>query len=196
MIEPSRRFLIPGRVHPGYSLLGRLLRRRLGDPLRAEAYHVVLLSAAGVVWLLGQYGAWAVVRDAVLAAPTGPVAVTFFAGQVASLTLLFLTGFLGFEPPVSVACEAGGVRIRKGEVDLYLPLDHIEAVVEVPARTYHRHYRRYAATRAFVNRPGASVLLIETPGGPVALGLEGRDADALRATLAYRREWMARPVGV
>jgi hypothetical protein len=52
----------------------------------------------------------------------------------------------------------------------------------VSATTYHRHYRRYAATAAFVGAPRDELLLFRTERGPVVVGLGDAEAQAALRT--------------
>jgi len=179
----SQRFVMPARFHPGYSPVGRWVRRRVGDARRAEAYFILTLVGAVAMLALAQYVAWALVQDAVTANPGGPAAMAFWGGQVAAVALYALTCVLGFQPSVEVAVTPDGVRIRQGKEALTLASDEVLRVETIPALVFHRHHRRYAGTRVFVTRMPPEVLLLHTREGPVALGLAPGDRAALIAHL-------------
>ncbi len=181
-------YLIAGRWHPGYSLLGRWLRHCLKDPLRAEAALIVVLSGVAVAWFLAQYLAWALLQDAILADPRGPVAVGFFLGQLVTIVLVLGVGVLGFQPPATVTCGTDGLTLRRKKDVLYVPYEALAAVETISSVRFHRHYRRYAATRIFVNRMEDCLLLLHTPHGPVVVGLRPPEHAALVTGLRARME--------
>ncbi len=185
MIVP-RTFSTPRRYHPGYSLLGRWLRRRVGDARQAEAVFIVALAGIGLGVLLAQYGAWALLQPALTADPTGPLAVVFWGVQLCVFTLVGLTCLLGFQPSVEVICTASGLSMRQGERHLTLAYEAIDDAEPLAPLLFHRHYRRYAATRAFVYRPTGALLLLHTADGPVVLGLLEADLTALHRHLDAR----------
>lgn len=174
---------VPARFHPAYSLLGRWMQRRLGDARRAEALFLVALSMIVLGLVLAQFLAWLWLQSAILADPTGPVAMAFWLGQVGGLMLCLFTCVVGFTPAVGVTMAATGLCLRRGSRERILPYAEITSVESITALRYYRHYGRYAATDAFVNRLTPDVLLLHTPGGPVALGLPPKDHDALRRHL-------------
>ncbi len=182
----SQHFVMPARFHPGYSLAGRWVRRRVGDPRRAEAYFTLTLVGVMAMLAPAQYVVWALVQEAVLANPGGPTALAFWGGQIAAVTLYAATCVIGFQPPVEVAVMPGGVRIRQGKDALTLASDEVLRMETIPALLFHRHHRRYAGTRVFVNRMPPEVLLLHTKEGPVALGLAPADRAALIAHLQAR----------
>jgi hypothetical protein len=178
---------VPARFHPAHSLLGRWMQRRLGDARRAEALFLVALSMILLGMVLAQFMAWLWLQGAILADPTGPVAVTFWLGQVGGVLLCLCTCVVGFTPAVDVIVTATGLRLRRGAHERTLSYAEITSVESIAALRYYRHYGRYAATDAFINRLTPHVLLLHTPGGPVALGLPPKDHDALRRHLEERR---------
>ncbi|NNF58181.1 MAG: hypothetical protein HKN04_08055, partial [Rhodothermaceae bacterium] len=64
----------------------------------------------------------------------------------------------------------------------------IECTERITADACHRHWRRYAATQAFVNRLPDELLLLRTTSGPVVLGLAPDALDRLEAHLAEHLE--------
>ncbi len=163
------------------------MQRALGDERRAEALFLVALSMVLLALLLGQFLAWVALKEAILAAPDGPVAVAFWLAQGAGVALCLLTCVIGFRPAVTVRVEATGLTLRQGRRALTLAYDEIAAARPLPARRFHRHYARYAATQVFANRYTPEVVLIETARGPVVVGLLPDDqADLLRRLQAPR----------
>lgn len=187
-----RVFSASRRFHPGYSLLGRWLRRRTGDRRRAEALHVLVLTGLALVLLLLHYLSGALLHD-YFAAP--PSAVWTYRLGLAGLTgLILATGVVGFRPALTVTCDAEALRLAQGDRTLTLPYARLASVERVTARRFHRHERRYAATRPFIGVLQDEVLLLRpTRGGPVAIGLPSDDLDALydhleTASASTRRE--------
>lgn len=171
----ERAFLIPGRLHPGYSLLGRWLRHRTGDARRAEALHVVLLGGLLVAVLLAFNVAWTLLPG------SGATSWTLALWGGGSLLLLILVGAAGWEPAVRVEAGGAGLRVRRGTAGVDVTYDAVLRVETVPALRYHRHYRRYAAVQHFVNRPVDAALLLHLADGIVALGLSAGDRAAVEA---------------
>ena len=181
-----RTFHVPPRFHPAYSLLGRGLHRLVGDAQRAEAFFLVALSMLALGLLLAQYFAWMVLKPVILAAPAGPVAMAFWLGQVSTVALSLSTCVVGFAPALAVTLTPTHLHLRQGRHERVLPYDAIIATESISALTYHRHYRPYAATQAFVNRMTPEVLLLHTPEAPVALGLLPEDHDTVLHLLEDR----------
>ncbi len=181
-----RTFHVPPRFHAAYSLLGRGLRRLLGDARQAEAWFLIALSMLGLGLLLAQYFAWVWLQSAILATPGGSVAAAFWLAQLGGLALCVTTCIIGFTPAVTVTMTPAGVHLRRGRHEHVLRYDAITSAESIPALLYHRHYGQYAATQAFINRMTPRVLLLHTPDAPVALGLLPDDHDAVRHLLEER----------
>ncbi len=170
-------FHIPSRFHPGYSLLGRWLRRCTGDPRRAEAFHILILTGAALLLLLIH-----AVARALLSPPGGPTG-GFWAVEAAFLLPAPLVGAWGRRPAAIISCELEVLRIEQGQRTLVLSYDAIETVETISPLRFHRHERRYAATCAFVGRLDHDLLLLKTTRGPVVVGPAPEDHATLRACL-------------
>lgn len=155
------------------------MQRCLGDVRRAEALFLVALSTIALGLLLAQFLAWLWLQPTILADPSGPTAIAFWLSQIGAVILCLSTCVVGFTPAVVVAVKPTGLHLRRGTHERTLRYDEITSVESISARRYYRHYGRYAATDAFVNRFTPDVLLLHTPGGPVALGLSPDDHDAV-----------------
>jgi hypothetical protein len=165
----------PPAFHPVSSLLGRALRRRAADARQAEGLYVVaaaLVLVGGV--LLGQWG-WMLGR-------AHPVAYGVAAGL--GWAVIGAACFGGWRPRLHVRVGGGALHIARGAEALVVPLGEVERAERIAAAEYHRHWARYAATRAFVNRLGDEVLLLRTARGPVVLGLGPSELSRLEARLA------------
>ena len=185
-------FHIPRRFHPGYSLLGRGLRRLTGDVRRAEALLVVVL-VGGLLLLVGsQTLAWTLLQDVLDQAPRGPVALAFWGSHIGALVTYVLVGWIGFQPAITLQCTPKGLVLHQGRRTLTLPYSAINTVEPVDVVVFHRHWRRYAATHVFANRLPEKLLLLRTTSGPVVLGLSPADQQALLAYLEARAEVVAR----
>ncbi|NBC19043.1 MAG: hypothetical protein GVY18_17210 [Bacteroidetes bacterium] len=180
-------FTIPRRFHPAYSLLGRWMRQWLDDERRAEALFIIVLSLLALALLLAQYLAWALLQPAIEAAPEGSTAIAFWIGQVGAVVLVVGFCVIGFEPAITVTADEHALHLQQKGTTLALPYDAIEAVDTITALRYHRHWRCYAATHDFVNRPDGDLLLLRTDEGPVVLGLAPDDREALLDHLDARR---------
>ena len=156
-------------------MLGRWLRRAIGDERRAEAYFILVLSGLIVGVILFQYVAWAWLGATILADPTGSVAVAFWLMQLGSVVGSVLLAVVGFQPAIRIVATPAGIQLQQGKTVIALHPEDITSVETISALTFHRHYRRYAATRSFVNRIEDELLLLHTSDGPLVLGLSAAD---------------------
>lgn len=170
-----------------YSLLGRLIRTWTGDRLRGEALFIVILTGLGLLLLLAHYLGWALLQPVLTGEGAEAAQLKFWTAQVVSFLVLVSVGVLGLRPPVHARLDDDGLHLQQGNRHLHLTLDAIDEVRIIDARRFHRHYRRYAATRIFAARPGASVLLIDTDAAPVIVALSSEDDQAaLQDALQHR----------
>lgn len=160
----------------GRSLLGRLFRAITADERQAESYLILAVGLLGLAVLLGGYLGWALV-------PPGSrhVFVAVFLG----LVFLMGAGLTGRRPSVTVRAGQDELTIDSADGELRIPYSAVERWSRIDDRTFHRHYRRYAETRVFVNRVPSELLLLRAGDAPVVLGLETEaDRTALEALLA------------
>ena len=170
------------------SPLGRGMRRWAHDARQAESlYFVALALVLCLATLAGQWG-WIVYGTT----PDGSPSLAFFAVQTVGALVLVATCLLGWRPRVTVTARDEVLDVRQGDEALSLHHGRITSAERITAEDYHRHWRRYAATRAFVNRLPDDLLLLRTASGPVVLGLAAPDLDRLEAHLAEHLE-AARP---
>lgn len=164
---------------PSYSLLGRAFRSWTGDRLRGEALFVIALTGMALILLMSHYLGWALLKPVLTENPSWQL--LFWGAQLASAAAWAALGLLGMRPKVQISCTSSALELEQGSDSLTVPYDSIEHVETVSATTYHRHYRRYAATKIFVGEMPDDLLLLQTPRGPVVVGLpdEG-DQKALR----------------
>lgn len=162
-----------------YSPAGRLIRRRIPDSRQAENVFILFAVAVLLVLMLANQFAWAFIRTEVLASPEGPLAIAFWVTQlVAGFGYLF--GFVvGFKPEIVVTWTPETLRIDTESDSVSVDHEDVLGVQVVSPLSYHRHYRRYAATRDFVNRLPEEVLLVQTDDGPIMLGLDADDRSTL-----------------
>ena len=154
-----------------HSVLARWIQRRTDDRLRAEGWFVLALVGLGLALLTAQYAGWILLHPTLQAEPGGPVALAFWGVQIALLVGAALLALLGVRPAIEVAWDGTELHIQQGERHLTVSAEAIDEAAVIPARLYHRHYRRYAATEVFVNEMGEEVVLLTTPTGPIVLGL-------------------------
>jgi len=179
-------FLISGRFHVGYSLLGRWLQRRLRDHRRASARFIVVFAGLLAGLVIAQYLAWAILSPTIKAAPGGLEAQIFWYGQLGAGFLFFLTSILGFQPAIRIFGTADGLIIRRAGATHFIAYSDVERISECTPTVFYRHYALYAQTKAFVNRLEEDVLLIKTASGDVVIGLGTMDREALWAFLEAR----------
>lgn len=179
LARPPMHASAPPAFHPPSSLLGRAVRRRAADARQAEGLYAVAAALAVVAAaLLTQWG-W-------MLPETDPLTVG--AATVAGWVLVSAACFIGWRPRLHVHVDGASLRVRRGRESFVLPLGAIASAERVPAAVFHRHWRRYAATRAFVNRLGDEVLLLRTEHGPVVLGLADGDLTRLEERIARHEE--------
>jgi hypothetical protein len=178
---------IPSRLHPSYSLLGRWLRRRVGDARRAAALFVVALAGLALALVLAHYVAWALLQPVVAADPGGPVALAFWGLQAGSVLLFLLTCVAGVRPAACVRYTRALLEVRRGTRVRRLALSEIHRAGALSPLRYHRHYRRYAATEAFVDRLRTDLLLLRTRDAVVVLELPDADRQRLLAYVEATR---------
>lgn len=177
-------FTIPRSFSPSHSVAGRLIRHRSGDRLRGEALYIFIVTMAFVGWLLTGFAAWALLADRITAAPTGPVALAFFAVQLAVPVVGILLAGVGFRPEIGIRLDEYRLTIFRGSVRCHVPLHDGITVRSLDAVTYHRGLRRFGTTQPFINRPVEEVLVIATDDMNFVLGLDPEDRAALLARLA------------
>lgn len=176
-------FIIPRRFNPTYSLLGRWIQHLVHDERRAEVYFIIVLCSFALALLLTQYLAWALLQPLLFADPSGSAALTFWLFQLGSFLVGGLTCVLGFKPSITIASHPHALHFTQGRTTTTLPYTEIREIETLSALRYHRHYRRYAATRSFVNRIEPLLLLLHTSTGPVVIGLQGEELTTLKAYL-------------
>ncbi len=183
-------YYVPRHFSPRYSLLGRWLQHRLGDERRAEAFLLLLLMGGALVLVLAQYIAWVFVKPAVLANPRGVVAVVFWISQLVGWSVFLLGAVVGFSPPIVLKQGPEALDLQRGNTRHQVAYASVQAVAVLSAKEFHQHWRRYAQTKAFVNRPNAALVLLKTTAGPVVLGLPAEErpgfVEALEARLPRR----------
>ena len=174
------------RIRPqfdaNYSLLGRLIYRKVNDRTYSEGLLVLSVALLLIVLVAGFYIAWAFVKPVVEADLSGRSEFIYFAVQAGTFGLLFVLTLVGRKPALSVSLNGDRLDIQQGERSLTLSIDRIDSVSQISSTLFHRHYRKYRKTEAFYGRLSDQLLLISTQGSPVILGLDMKDqATLLRA---------------
>lgn len=148
---------------PADSIVGRWFRSRSDDSRQAESTYIVVAGLSTIALLLVHLVVWSSLRPDSLIVAAGIEAV-FVAAYV-------LMTFVGRRPAIFVVAEPPAMIIRQGDRELVIPFEDVESIDRIDGRTFHRHYRRYAETRVFVNRVRDELLLLTWNGVPVVLGL-------------------------
>lgn len=125
---------------------------------------------------MSHYLGWALLQATLAKAPSSQM--LFWAGQLASAVVWAAVGLIGVRPGVTVSCTSSAVTLRQGNRAHTVPYDAIEQVDTIAATTYHRHYRRYAATAVFVGPVSDEVLLLRAADGPVVVALPNSEEQA------------------
>ena len=186
----SRTFRVAATFHPGYSLLGRLCRQWAGGAWRGETWYLAALTGLALALLLAQMLAWSVLGGPVTAAPTGPLALRFFAAQAASVTLLAAACLAGRRPAVTLTCDdaTGALRCRQGRRHRTIPYATLRAAEPLADVRFHRVERRRPDVAVFRGRFAGSLARLRLAGGAcVVVGLATpADRDALCTHLRAR----------
>jgi len=169
-----RIFTSPAAYHPSSSLFGQAVRSWIDDRLRGEALYIIVLTGLTLVLLMTHYLGWALLKPVLTDHPSWQR--LFWGGQVASVLVLGGFGLIGFRSAVHVQCGPETVTLRQGDQTCTLDYAALADVSAIPARQYHRHYRRYAATQVFLSTLPDEVLCLRTDDGPVIVALSGPKA--------------------
>lgn len=165
----TRTFETPRSYDPVYSLLGRSVRAWVDDDLRGEALFIVVLTLFAVALLMSQYLGWALLKPILSEQPNWQL--VFWGGQVTSILVLTGVGLVGFRPPIRVECATDGIRLEQGDRSCTLARTDVQEVDNLSPTEYHRHYRRYAKTQAFVTARPEVLLLFQNDRGPIIIEL-------------------------
>ena len=184
----SLSFVVSHRFHAGYSLLGRLIRRRVNDEHYAEGIYILALAMIGVGLVLLFFLAWSVFRGVVAPelAQFNEFVYIYSFSQLGAGLLFFLTCLWGRKPALEVELTADQLTVSQGEDWLSIPRRHIQKISCISALEFHRHYRTYAETRSFFVRIPSHLLLLSTDAGPVVLGMPVDDQKILKDHLSKK----------
>lgn len=181
----SRTFHAPRRFHPGYSWLGRWLRRRT-DRRQGEALHILIVTALALVLLLAHYVIWTLLYEPFATSPS--MEWIYWSVQLGLLGTLGAVCLVGTRPALTVTCAPQSLVLVQGTRTCSIPYDTITLVHSITAQRFHRHERRYAATDVFIGALHDEVLLLRrTADGPVVIGLSPPVHDALHDRLGSIR---------
>lgn len=182
MHVPNSSFIIPARFRPARSLLGRWSRMYAVDARQAESTYIVAAAIASLALLLMHFLGWSFVQ------PSSSGTTLLLVTTEALLVSAFLAAaFVGRESAITIEINPSALTIsRAGDEKVTFAYEEIETACRIDARTFHRHYRRYAETRVFVNRVPDQLLLLRWNGIPVILGLSEDDLVAILSMLGSR----------
>lgn len=170
----TRTLEAPRSYDPAYSLLGRSIRAWVDDGLRGEALYIVVLTLLAGALLMVHYLGWALLKPLLIEQPSWQF--VFWGGQVASILVLAGVGLVGFRPPVRVECADDGIRLEQGDRSCTLARTEVRITENLTPTDYHRHYRGYAKTRAFVTARPEVLLLLQSDRGPIIIELRDETA--------------------
>lgn len=177
----ARTFHAPRRFHPGYSWLGRWLRRTT-DRRQGEALHILIVTGLALVLLLVHYLSWTLLYEQFEAVPA--TEQIYWLSQLGLLGATAALCLVGVRPALAVTTRPDVLHLEQGNHTLTVPHAAITSIQVITARRFHRHERRYAATHVFIGTMGDTVLLLRrAEGGPVVIGLPPSTQNALRARL-------------
>lgn len=181
----SRTFHAPRRFHPGYSWLGRWLRRRT-DRRQGEALHILIVTTLALVLLLAHYVSWTLLYEQFARSPS--LEWVYWSSQLGLLGVIGAICFAGMRPALTVTCSPQSLVLEQGTHTCSIPYDAITSVQSITAQRFHRHERRYAATDVFIGALQDDVMLLcLMDGGLIAIGLPSEDLNALQDRLETAR---------
>lgn len=173
---------IPARFHPPHSLLGLLIRRKIGDAYRAETIYLVAVVSIGAVLIA------VILTSASLAGGRVPAGWIWIAALYVGLAVI------GFRRRIHIDIAPREVLIRQGNQRRRIRVRDVERYEEVDALAYHRREARDPSVECFVNDHRHDLFRIETRGDVLVLGIPPADAKVLRATLQSEQAALPEPV--
>lgn len=151
------------------------------DDRQADSTYVAAAVVSSLALLVIHFVGWSFARPA-----EAGIAVLLAAEAVVILAYCALA-FAGRDPAITVSAGTSALTIVRGsDKALTLPYGEIRSARRIDAQTFHRHYRRYAETRAFVNHVPGDLLLLHWNGVPVVLGLADDDLTSVLRMLERR----------
>jgi hypothetical protein len=187
-------FSIANRFNMGYSPVAKLIRSRVSDTMRAENLFILVSASIVIALMLVNQFAWALIRNDVMQHPTGDVAISYWLCQLGFASLFLFTCIIGFKPAATITCTKSAVNIQQGKTQISVPYTAIETMKTVSDMTFHRHYRLYKNTFAFVNEPQQDMVLLRTKDHPIVLGLNAKDVNDFMQHIEAQRTAIAAPV--
>ena len=171
------------------------MRAHVSDARKGEAIYLLALTLLLFLLAMVQNVMWAATQSMPAGSPS--VVAVYWIGQLLAAALCFGVGVVGFRPGVFVRFDESALVVEQAGSTWVVPHTHIERVTTIPMLTFHRHYRRYARTRAFIGAPESHVVLIETREAPLVLGLQAEAREVLVGMLTRaRRPVESEPVAV
>lgn len=171
-----------------YSPVAKLIRKKVSDPLRAENAFILVSASIIIALMLANQVAWALIRNDVMTNPTGDVAISYWLFQLGFAAVFFFACIVGFKPAATITCTKNALNIQQGATHISVPYSAISAVKTVSDMTFHRHYRLYKNTFSFVNEPQKEMVLLNTEGHPIVLGLKANEATELIQHIEAQRQ--------
>ncbi|MEM8598845.1 MAG: hypothetical protein AAGF99_02895 [Bacteroidota bacterium] len=160
-------FRAPRSFHPPASLLGRGLRRWIGNPLRAEATYWIVLVLTVAVAVMGTQWGWLWLRDMTTPETFLDAAVWYAGAQAAALVVFVLVAYVGWRPTVAVRLTDETLRIQQGPAALELPRSVLRTVRPIDATEEHRTLRRRVDVRRFVAKAYDPLLVMDVEDEPL-----------------------------
>jgi len=157
------------------------------DRRQAEGVYLVVCAALVLIFVLAQFLAWTWLEPVIAGDSTGSVAIRFFWTQVVSLVTLVALCAVGWVSPVRVTMGFQQLHLRRGKRTYTVSYEAIENYKLVSARSYHLDYRPYEDVISFVSRLTPQVVVLDTAGKQIALGLPAHDMQTLIQILDDRR---------
>ena len=186
MSSSSRTFNIGRTFNPQYSVLGKLIRKRVAGEWKAGSYYILTFIGLILLAVVGQQLAWAFVEETITSNPLGPTAVVFWFSQVAAFGLLIVGALVGFSDEISIEVHRDNLLIRRNnEIALELGLNNSVVVELIEPVQFHRQIRRAEGVHVFANKVTDPVLLLTTDDVRLALGLIPEDRERLLASIEH-----------
>ena len=156
---------------PSRSLLGQCFLRGVDNrQQQAEAWYIIAISSIIVTVVIVQFMSWSLLAGEIAA--NSAMAMWYWFGQLAIVSMILIGGFLGYCPRVNVGVTEKLFRVHQGKRSIEINVASLTGCRVVPALHYHRHWRRREDVNHFMTHVPSDVLLIFYGKGCIAIGVD------------------------
>jgi len=155
-------FHLERSFNPFQSLLGKFIAKRQGDWLRGENYYILYAAAIAMVLMFANQVAWTFVKEAIVADPTSPTALWYWAGQLVGISGFILLCTIGFRSSLTISFDSDNLTLSNDDSFESISYNDISEVKQVSKLEYHRSYRPFANTKRLFNKLYDQVIVVRT----------------------------------